>query len=375
MSDLQMSLLAIGAVVVAGVYGFNVFQERRYGRKMEKAFHAKPEDILINDDTTSEPRVRVEPVLSKPVEPEVVAEEEVPFDYAPPEHAAPHIPAPSSIPESPNFPAFVDIEIECVAHLRASEPIRAESLWEAMQISNFGKPLQWLGLSLTGGDWEPISLEADQEYLEVIIAMQLADRSGPAGTFQIDAFFDMVNELAKEVMAIAELPDRQDVLTQAVALDEFGADSDIEIGFHLIKQNGEAFAGTKIRGLAEASGFKLGGEGVFEYFNDRGELQYILKNYEQTPFTQETLKQLSTHSITFLLDVPRVVDGLRVFDQLVLLAKRMAHSLDAALVDDNRKALNDAALASIRAQVKTIYARMDASNVKSGSPRALRLFS
>ena len=94
MSDLQMSLLVIGAVVVAGVYGFNVFQERRYGRKMEKAFHAKPEDILISDDTTSEPRVRVEPVLSKPVEPEIVTEEETPFDYAPPEHAAPHMPAP-----------------------------------------------------------------------------------------------------------------------------------------------------------------------------------------------------------------------------------------------------------------------------------------
>ena len=53
--------------------------------------------------------------------------------------------------------------------------------------------------------------------------------------------------------------------------------------------------------------------------------------------------------IVFMLDVPRVAEPARAFDQMKLAAKRMAQTLDAALVDDNRRPLDDAALAAIRA--------------------------
>ena len=65
---------------------------------------------------------------------------------------------------------------------------------------------------------------------------------------------------------------------------------------------------------------------------------YSLQNYRSEPFTADTLRLTSTPGAVFLLDVPRVADPVRVFDQMKLAAKRMTQTLDAALVDDNRRA-------------------------------------
>src|SRR5688572_1481912 len=47
MSDLQLSLLAIGAVVVGVVYCYNWMQERVLRRRMQQAFGAAHDDVLL----------------------------------------------------------------------------------------------------------------------------------------------------------------------------------------------------------------------------------------------------------------------------------------------------------------------------------------
>jgi hypothetical protein len=47
MSELQVSLIAIGVVVVMGVIFFNWFQQRRYRRHAEQAYKKKHEDVLL----------------------------------------------------------------------------------------------------------------------------------------------------------------------------------------------------------------------------------------------------------------------------------------------------------------------------------------
>jgi FtsZ-interacting cell division protein ZipA len=72
--------------------------------------------------------------------------------------------------------------------------------------------------------------------------------------------------------------------------------------------------------------------------------------------------------------VPRVLDPVRVFDQMRLIAKRLAKTLDAVLVDDNRRPLDDAALSAIRTQVQATATALHEANIEPGGPRALRLF-
>ncbi|MGI8896169.1 MAG: cell division protein ZipA C-terminal FtsZ-binding domain-containing protein, partial [Casimicrobiaceae bacterium] len=78
--------------------------------------------------------------------------------------------------------------------------------------------------------------------------------------------------------------------------------------------------------------------------------------------------------VVFVLDVPRVVDPLRTFDHMKLAAKRMAHTLSADLVDDNRRPLDDPALAAIREQVQSASDALAHYGIEPGSPRAIALF-
>ena len=75
-----------------------------------------------------------------------------------------------------------------------------------------------------------------------------------------------------------------------------------------------------------------------------------------------------------MLDVPRVADPTRTFDRMKLVAKRMATTLGAALVDDNRRTLDDAALTGIRAQVEAATVALKRVHIEPGSPRAQALF-
>jgi hypothetical protein len=52
----------------------------------------------------------------------------------------------------------------------------------------------------------------------------------------------------------------------------------------------------------------------------------------------------------------------------------MAQTLDGVLVDDNRRVLNEASLATIRGQVQATAAALRTAHIDPGSPRALRLF-
>jgi hypothetical protein len=397
MSELQISLLVIGLLIVAGVYGFNRFQERKYRRIAEKAFPARQEDVLLKSGTDTLPGTlpdtheiagfrkesRIEPVVSAlpdemPVEP---AEElEIIEEIEP-------IPALESQPEAGVKPPLVaqheeraavlqDETINYRVQLHPGEPVGVAALIEAIRRQgDFGKRVHWLGLnSLTGG-WEEVGQGNAEEYLNIAATLQLADRSGPVSEPDLAAFCSQVQAVADELMAVAEFPNRLPALALAAALDQFCADVDVLIGVNVITQNGVAFAATKVRAMAEAAGMKLQPDGAFHFFNDEGADLFSLANLDPTPFSAENIRQLSTHGVTFLFDVPRVADGVRVFNQMLMVARQMASSLGGQVVDDNRRALTDAGISGIKQQLADIYARMEAQQIKSGSARALRLFS
>src|SRR5688572_15970303 len=63
MSELQLYLLAGGAVFVALVFVFNVWQERKARRKAEAAFGPGPGDALFDNGPVTQPMQRREPTM------------------------------------------------------------------------------------------------------------------------------------------------------------------------------------------------------------------------------------------------------------------------------------------------------------------------
>ena len=393
MTSLQLGLIAAGVLLVVGVLIYNWLQERRVRRRIREAF--APRDGATAATTTAHAGgARVEPTLSPSAVPEnprrsaPVAEDD--SGYEPPlevqARIASEVAGEAFAPPSPLRPVEdrsaagerqapqPDPEIECIVSVQPSRPVTAGALGAGLH-ARFGQPLRWFGRRGPGLPWQLLKSDTGGEFSEIAACLLLANRSGAATAPLLQAFVQAVSDIAAALPAAVYAPDIAAETARAEALDRICADLDVQIGVTLLKTDGAMIAGTRLRGVAEASGFRLASAGRFDWIQeDTGSVLYALQNYRSDPFTADTLRATSTPGAVFLLDVPQVAEPVRVFDQMKLAAKRMAHSLDAALVDDNRRPLDDAAFAAIREQVRSTAAALREVNIEPGSPRALALF-
>jgi FtsZ-interacting cell division protein ZipA len=207
------------------------------------------------------------------------------------------------------------------------------------------------------------------------VSLQLVDRRGAVSPGDLTALQSAVAVCAAAIPASAVIPETAAYVDKAQALDALCAEVDVVVGINVVAPAGRSFGGARLRGLAEAAGFRLQPSGVFTYSDAQGHVLFTLENSGQQPFGAETLRQLTTNGVTLLLDVPRQRDGLRAFDQMVAVGRQLAVALGGALVDDNRAAVTEPGLEQIRNQLRAIYGTMQARGVPGGSADALRLFS
>lgn len=418
MTELQMGLIGLGATAVVGVFGYNKWQEYRQRKVAESLLKPAHDDILLGKTTPTEapavteavrsepelridavetPVERVEPVFVDPSQRSVAEETAVPVEVqhreipvqaatAQPVAEVPAMPvqpqAFEDVEESPEIEAgqvpdeLLDSRLEFVVAMELVESVPASQILHSQRttLHRLNKPVHWVGFNEKTREWQRLALDTDLELRRLRVGLQLVNRLGPVSEGDLLVFTHAMQALADELMAVADMPP-SNVLDQAAEIDRFCAAVDLEIGLNLVSR-GSAFTGTKIRALAEAAGMVLGIDGLFTRYDDAGRAQFSLQNYESTPFSPDALRSMTTHGLTFLLDVPRVDHGERIFMQMTEVAKRFADTLQGALVDDNRQPLSDAQLDHIRREfIGKPQATMASFGLAAGSPQALRLFS
>jgi len=417
MSDLQLSLILLGVIGVVGTYAFNRWQERRYRKQADKMFSGTRQDVLFDDPPGT--RARSAPSRTERIEPSLAADSvaeparsaaaqaqvssaysatndedgsaPVPAAAAPSRtdsattrqaHTAAPLRAsypPRSIPQTPAVsPAqpvragLINQDIDLVGVIRSAVPVSYQDVQSLQaRAQTFGKTTQWEGLD--DGHWQEIAVES--RYNELRVGLQLADRRGPLYAADISRFISLVKQFAAELGGTAQCEAESSAVGRASEMDAFCADVDVEIGVNLVAQGSVAFPATKVRALAEAAGLRLEAEGVFHCYDEHGVKLFTLRNSEPRPFLLDQVRYITTHGITLLLDVPRVAQGVQVFDQMLALARHVAATLGGEVVDDNRKPLTDAGADSIRRSLGLIYRQMDGFGIPAGSALALRLFA
>jgi FtsZ-interacting cell division protein ZipA len=70
-----------------------------------------------------------------------------------------------------------------------------------------------------------------------------------------------------------------------------------------------------------------------------------------------------------------VADAPAALDEMVALAHGFAATLGGQVVDDNRRPLTDAGIASIRRTLEEVLAEMESHGIPAGGALARRLFS
>lgn len=400
MSELQIGLLVIGIVVVVAVLVFNHFQERRFRRQADAAFQPAVADPLMDASRPGgearppvPPGSRIEPALREPEfesdGPDVIVEISEPRLHldpvsepvrapaaAAPTSVAPPPAAPRSRDEAAQFaPAPCDELIEYCVRLRGDD-IPAGVFADAYNpVRTLGKGVRWHGLPLEGGDWEEIHPWRDAHYRQIVVAMQLADRNGAVAEEQIAALCDALTAVARAHDLRMTCDDTADALERAQSIDRFCVDVDVLIGLNVVARGEGSVNLSRIVREAEGAGMVLGADGVFQLHDSRGEPLYALCNHDAEPFAVAVHEAETSQGVTLQFDVPRVPEGVKVFDGMVAFGRRLANEVGGILVDDNLRPLTDAGIDKIRSQLARIYERMEARGVPSGSRRALRLFS
>ena len=413
MTDLQMSLIGIAGVFVAGVFTYNKIQEYKAKKSVERAFGTDHDDVLMRTGeapAAAAPEPRLEPRVEPRVDPRLDGvggvRQEPSFSLdgdapAPGVAGAEAAAAASALgavagefstdtidpglssaaaaeaamiaranaasaAAAEQATALVDPLIDCLLPLALEGAARGDKLLPVLQTLRMvgNKPVHYIGLAVSG-DWEPIVHGG--VYTKLQGGVQLASRSTALNELEYSELVTRLRAMADEIGAEPEIPDMIEVMAEARNLHRFVAGHDAQLGVNL-QSNGAPWAISTLIGALEKQGFDVRPDGRFVMPDGEGGFLFSLS-------TNVTLAEETTSRLTLLLDVPCVAPSRDGFGAMVACAKSLMGRLDATIVDDYNQPLSDAALGEIATQVQDFYTEMNEADIPAGSTRALRLFS
>lgn len=420
MSDLQIALIAIGALIILAVLILNWWQERRFHRQVQSQFADIKNDVLLpesaaqtrlvsealeegliseKDNTESELEDGLHNIadaqdadnftinVAVKLDAEdasafdaltVTADSEQPQPSQVIEDLAPSAPAEPKV--SAGLPSMLLSKIDTTALLYLAKESTMLTLKESLQglFDGLDKPFFIHALD-KNQVWQVLDDDNTQTYqpvFRVACSLQLADRGGAVTRSTLSRFQLAVTELALKINADLEWQDIESIQLQASELDEFCIAVDKTVGFHLSHGENGAFSAAKLTALAEAQGLAANDAGCLQAFNSQSATpSFIIFNTENQLTAFNAASDALIKSVIFQLDIPRVDESTLAFKQMVKVAKSLAVDLNANLLDANNRILNDQQIEQIFQQVDSIQGAMRLRGIEPGSEAALRLFS
>ena len=365
MTDLQISLIAIGGVIVIAVISYNKWHEHKARKSVERAFSDGPDDVLMRpaDSVVSPIAERQEPAFVIPARDDQQATpEQADHPSAPTE--PPAVALATSAVMTRDLP--LDSLVDCLIALTLEQPIRGEKVIGPIQaLRHVGsKPVHYIGLR-DGQHWEAIT--HGSSYTALQAGVQLANRTSALNEIEYSELVTRLRTVADELGAEADIPDMTPVMQSARALYQFISEFDAQLSVNIQSNEGPWAINTLLIAL-EKQGFDLRPEGRLVMPDGDGGVLFSLS-------TNVTLAADTTSRLTLLLDVARVAQPRNGFGAMIACCRSLAMRMNGTVVDDGNQPLSEQALAEIAGQVKEFYANMESAEIPAGSTRALRLFS
>jgi hypothetical protein len=352
MSDLQLALLAIGAVIIAAVFAYNAMAERKVRKAAEKAFGGAEGDALLD------PAGRREPTMGGATASDAVI-------------AASGEPLSQSVGPGESGESAISNRIDTVALVLADDPVTIEQVVPFIaRLSTLDKPV--LAEGMVGELWTPVVIGEKRSWRELRFALQLADRAGPVSEDAIARFGDDVAAFCIEVGAVSQREAPALAAARAKELDAFCAEVDIEVAVNVIGRHGATFALSRIASLGLETGLAVDEEGMLLARDASGEPAFAVRRFERAGVPPDASY---TTGLTFAMDVPTSGDAPAAFARMLRSAETFCEKLGGELVDDNRKPLTPAGIAMIKRSLEQVFQRMEAHGIPAGTPAARRLFS
>jgi hypothetical protein len=208
-------LLAIGAVVVAGMFAYNRVQERRLRRETERSFASAHDDVLLG--------------------------------------AGAQRPAPQPRHEPPPRGRAPDESIDYVIALRTPAPPAAvEEQWQPIQRRHLPRAL----------------LAADADGLAWKAGLQLVSRDGSVGEAELIEFRAAVETMAAALGGGVSAPEMKAAMEKAREIDDLCSQTDIQVVLHVVAPPGSVIPAAA---LEQASGISFESDGSYVQRTEQGQ--------------------------------------------------------------------------------------------------------
>lgn len=243
------------------------------------------------------------------------------------------------------------------------------------------KPRHLYGLGYKTGLWS--NLETDTEhaqYRSIALGVQMVDSKGPIGESELNTF----TQLALKLADVLQRPTKfsmpfEEALEKARELDEFCETNDVLASIDILANGPTGFSGRAIDQAARQFGLQFGMMNIYHKKNDQAlgcrHLFSLANLYQPGEFDPAKVDRFRTQGLTLFMNVPCAYQPVRVFEQMVQVAKGLCEKLDGRLEDHEHHALTDPGLMVIRTQIERLTAEMTNRGIIPGSATAMRLFS
>nr|WP_311530604.1 cell division protein ZipA C-terminal FtsZ-binding domain-containing protein [uncultured Ralstonia sp.] len=284
-------------------------------------------------------------------------------------------PAPGSL-EPAN--GVIDPLIDCIVPLHPDREVSGDRLLPAMtKLRRAGtKQIHVEGLNPAANAWEAI--RAGQRYLDVQVAVQLANRTGPLNALEFSEFINAIDPLSEAADAVPELPDMNETISNARELDAFAAECDVQLGVSVIS-DGAPWSAAYVQTVATQDGLVLSRDGTrFTRFHagaDGMQRALFTLQFGDTNFLRDDLTVKAGRQITLLLDVPVAEEPGKPFKLVCEYAYTLSQRMGAQVVDDNLRPLTEQSFVAIQKHLRVLYDKLESRGIPAGSGAAVRLFS
>lgn len=426
MSDLQLALIVLGALAVAAVAIYNVWQERQFRRRSEQVLPECGDDPLMpvakpgargttaaggvmrsrlegrsaahtaragaagpgaHADDPDEPRdtaarapgvspldgaTRREPHIGEVRgfdEPSTGADTDSGGHALPPMVREPrraeirsNVAAALEGPAGLWYP--IVFRLPAVADASALAVIRSE-------VSGEDRIADWIEPDMPAA--ENAGDDVEGATVDRVLRIQAVDARGPASEAELQRLLVNAKRAADQVGGQVTAPEAIAAAHAAALLHDFCSSVDVAIGLNVAAASG-GFAGTKLRGLIEAAGFHPLPDHSFVLRDEAGNTLCTLTDGDGEGLDPQVLRSQSVRAISLLLDVPRTPGAMAQFERTATMARQFAHALSGSVVDDSGRVLDEPSMARIRAQLGAMVKAMRGHGIEPGDSLARRIF-
>lgn len=229
--------------------------------------------------------------------------------------------------------------------------------------------------------WENLELaDPANEFSDVAVALQLADKTGAMTRKESNTFSTMAMDLADKMKRrVVFSMDIDQAVERGRELDDLARKFDAMVVCNIIPKRRQGFRSTDIKSCTRDLNMVQSQNGVFgrfEQVNDKAVLRYSLAvaGEDGKYVSVNASHSFYVSDIVLFIKVPLVEKPELAFDLMIQDARRLSAWLDGKVVDKNGRNMSNRTLQTLAEQIGAIETEMASQGLHAGSELCKKLF-